>query len=91
MWRLGYTSRGLKVQTLLTWIVVAITYLVTDPAENINWLWRPFGVEQHLVPPIAVPLAAMLAVPLILYLPTHALLAVAFGNRSKVISSEREQ
>ncbi len=44
---------------------------MTDPADNINWLWRPFGLDPPLVPaPWGLP-AAMLGLPLIVYLPTH--------------------
>ncbi|MFQ5527044.1 MAG: hypothetical protein ACE5GX_12385 [Thermoanaerobaculia bacterium] len=73
--RLGYDPRGWKLQTVLLWILLPITYWVTDPELNINWLWRPFGMPQTLMPELVYLGVEMVAVPLVLYLPTHAALA----------------
>lgn len=73
--RLGYDPRGWKLQTVIAWVVLPVTYLLTDPAANINWLWKPFGIEQTLMPPWAYLLVCMAAYPLVLYLPTHWALA----------------
>jgi hypothetical protein len=76
--RLGYDSGGLVVQTSLAWVVLPVTYAVTDPARNINWVFgfghpprRRFSPRVHL-------LALMLGFPLVVYLPTHLLLAAVF-------------
>jgi hypothetical protein len=76
--RLGYDSRALLVQTGLAWVVLPITYAVTDPAKNINWVFgfghpprRRFSPRVHL-------LALMLGFPLFVYLPTHFLLRAVF-------------
>ncbi len=79
--RLGYDRRGWKLQTAITWALLPLTYLLTDPEKNVNWLARPFGVEQTLMPPPLFVPVAMLAMPLVLYLPTHALLA-AWARRT---------
>src|SRR5262245_37958285 len=46
----GYNARALVVQTLVCWIVLAISYCLSTPRENINWVyglgWRP----QHRLP-----------------------------------------
>ena len=73
--RLGYDHRGWKLQTVILWVLLPITYLVTDPELNINWLWKPFGIPQTAMPELVYLVVEMLAVPLILYLPTHAALA----------------
>jgi hypothetical protein len=78
--RLGYDRRGWRLQTAITWALLPATFLLTDPAHNINWLWRPFGVEQRWLPPAAFLLVAMAAYPLLLYLPTHLLLRL-WGRR----------
>jgi hypothetical protein len=76
--RLGYDSRALVVQTALAWVVLPVTYAVTDPAKNINWVFglghpprRRFSPRVHL-------LALMLGFPLLVYLPTHLLLRAIF-------------
>ncbi len=73
--RLGYDRRGWRLQTALLWILLPVTYLVTDPDLNINWLWRPFGIPQTVMPELVYLGVEMLAVPLVLFLPTHAALA----------------
>ncbi len=73
--RLGYDQRGWKLQTLIVWLLLPLTYLVTDPELNINWLWKPFGIPQTVLPELGYVALEMLVVPLILYLPTHAVLA----------------
>ncbi|MCP4203036.1 MAG: hypothetical protein GY769_14025 [bacterium] len=85
--RLGYDRRGWKLQTVILWLLLPFTYLVTDPELNINWLWKPFGVNQTLLPELVYLGVVMLAVPLVLYLPTHAaLLAWTSRQRPKVAS-----
>jgi len=79
--RLGYDPRGWKLQTLIVWLLLPLTYLVTDPERNINWLWKPFGLAQTVLPELGYLALAMLAVPLVLYLPTHAVLARWTRNR----------
>jgi hypothetical protein len=71
VWRLGYDRRGLLLQTAVAWLVLPLCYLFTDPALNLNWLWRPFDREQPWLPPFAWMLVMLLAYPLVLYLPTH--------------------
>lgn len=80
--RLGYDRRGWKLQTLMLWLLLPFTYLVTDPELNINWLWKPFGISQSAMPELAYLGFAMLAVPLVLYLPTHAALVAWMGGRA---------
>ncbi len=71
IWRLGYDRRGWKLQTLIVWFLIPASYLWTAPEANINWLVRPFGVPQTLMPPPLFVLVVMLAVPIIGHLPTH--------------------
>lgn len=73
--RLGYDRRGWKLQTALTWLLLPATFWLATPETNINWLWRPFGIEQVWMPPALFLGVAMLGYPLLIYLPTHAVLA----------------
>lgn len=81
VWRLGHDRRGWRLQTLICWLVLPISFWVGKPQENLNWLWSPFGIEQIWLPPVAFLAFGMIAYPLVLYLPTHALL-VAWLRRA---------
>lgn len=80
--RQGYDRRALGWQTLLAWVVLPLTYWLSGPDENINWVYHPgpdgtapFG----LTPPAYLGLY-MLALPLFVYLPTHVLLRRLAGR-----------
>jgi hypothetical protein len=74
IWQLGYDKRGWKYQTLTAWIVVPINYF-WRPQFDVNWARGPFFREQHAVPGILYLLIYLLAVPAVVYFPTHLLLA----------------
>jgi hypothetical protein len=75
--RLGYDRRGWKLQTLTTWIVVPINYL-WRPQQDVNWA-RGFAFrEQHAVSGATYLAAYLVVVPLVVYWPTHLLLAHLF-------------
>jgi hypothetical protein len=78
--KLGYDDRAFVAMTLLAWIVLPVTYAVTKPEHNINWVhgWEaghrlPWGLS-----PRAYLALLMVAYPVILFLPTHALLRSVF-------------
>ncbi len=75
--RLGYDRRGLILQSLITWCILPLSYLLTDPERNINWIWRPFGVPQTMFASWLYFVILMAAYPLLLYLPTHGLVLLA--------------
>lgn len=72
--RLGHDRRGWQLQTAICWLVLPLGAWLTDPARNINWIAAPFGIEQVWLPGWAYVLVCMAAYPLVLYLPTEALL-----------------
>ncbi|MDR5900922.1 hypothetical protein [Halomonas icarae] len=78
--RLGYDRRSLWLQTALTWLVLPLTLLLTDPARNINWVHGLFGQPQALLDPLVYLLGLMIGWPIVLYLPSH-LLAIALQRR----------
>ncbi len=73
IWRLGYDSRGWKVQTLTAWIVVPINYF-WRPQYDVNWARGPFFHEQRTIPGAAYLLAYLVVVPAVVYFPTHRFL-----------------
>jgi hypothetical protein len=74
VYRLGYDRRALVAQTLLCWAVLTATYLLTSPADNINWVFGPGGQPQTRLSPLAYLLLEMALFFLCVYLPTHLLL-----------------
>ena len=70
IWRLGYDPRGWKLQTVLTWIVIPINHY-WRPEQNVNWARGLFYQEQHFVPGIVYLFGYLVAVPLLVYFPTH--------------------
>lgn len=73
VWRLGYERRAVWAMTGLCWIVLPASYLLTDPAKNVNWVYR-LGSTELPIPPLVYLGALMLAMPLLVYHPTHLVL-----------------
>ncbi len=79
VYRLGYARRALIYQTVVAWVVLPATYLLTDPSANINWV-RGLGREpQDWMPAPVYLILLMIAFPLVVYLPTHLLLKRLFA------------
>jgi hypothetical protein len=74
VYRLGYDERALVVQTVLAWVVLAVSYWVTDPSENINWVYGLRGEQQKSMPGRLHLALLMFGLPLFVYLPTHLVL-----------------
>jgi hypothetical protein len=78
---LGYDRRGLILQSLITWFILPLSYLLSDPERNINWIWRPFGVPQTMFASWIYFVILMVAYPLFLYLPTHGLVLLVYRRQ----------
>jgi hypothetical protein len=76
--RLGYDRRALPAQTLLAWVVLAASYLLTDSVKNINWVHGLRDARSPVFPQPFHVLAEALVLPLVVYLPTHLMLARVF-------------
>jgi hypothetical protein len=76
--RLGYDRRSLARQLPVLWIVLGLTYALTSPADNINWVFGPGTAPQHLIPPLAYLALEMAAMPLAVLWPLHLLLKRLF-------------
>ncbi len=79
VYRLGYDRRALWAQTLITWLVLPVSYWVTDPSANINFVFGLGSTQQIWLPgPLWVGLL-MVLFPLLVYLPTHLVLTRIFS------------
>lgn len=78
--RLGYRRKALLGQTLLCWVVLPASYLVSDPVANINWVFGFGDTAQPWLPGPAYLLLLMGLYPLLLYLPSHLLLRRLFQS-----------
>jgi hypothetical protein len=72
VYKLGYDRRALVVQSLVAWVVLPVTYWLTTPDDNINWVYGPDEAQDQIHPWVWLG-GLMLAFPLVLYIPTHAL------------------
>jgi hypothetical protein len=78
MYRLGYQRKALLYQTLLAWLILPISYALSDPSANINWV-HGFGDEPQTWMPGPLYVALLMVLfPLGLYVPTHLLLGKLF-------------
>jgi hypothetical protein len=72
--RLGYDRRAMPYAAALASCVFVVTYAVTHPERNVNWVYGPGTTPQQVVAPWVYLLAVMLVVPTALFLPTHVLM-----------------
>jgi len=79
IWRLGYDSRGWKLQSLMTWIVIPINYF-WRPEQDVNWARGLFFHKQHVMSRWPYLLGYLTLVPICIYLPTHLLLQRLFAE-----------
>ena len=79
--RLGYHRSAWVFQTAVACIVLPVTYWLTDPADNVNWVHGPGETAQTWMKPWAYVALLMILFPLVIYLPTHLLLSIMFGRR----------
>ena len=81
--RLGYDPRAWIWQTVVALVVLPVTYGVTDPADNVNWVYGPGSRAQTWISPRAYLAAVMVFFPLVVYLPTHLLLRALMPAASR--------
>jgi len=80
VWRLGYHARAGQATTALCWLVLPLSYLFTDPARNINWVFGWGRQPQTWLLGTWYLILWMLLVPLCIYLPTHLVLKKLFAR-----------
>lgn len=78
LFRLGYDRRALLAQTLLIWVVLPLSYLVTDPSDNVNFAFGPGNSPQSFMSPLLYLALEMILLPIVICLPAHLLLQRLF-------------
>lgn len=78
VYRLGYAPRAWRAQTLLAWLVLPLSRLVSTPEQNVNWVYGLGDMRQTWLPDAAYVGLLMVLFPLIFYLPTHLVLKRIF-------------
>jgi hypothetical protein len=76
--RYGYDERALVCQTLLTWVVLTITYLMTSPEKNINWVFGPGSKPQRTLPPLVYLGLELVVLTVVVFVPMHLVLKRLF-------------
>src|ERR1041384_1717643 len=77
--RLGYDGRALFAQTVLAWLVLPLSYWLSNQTENVNWVYGFGDKPQTWLPAPLFVVLLMLALPLLIYLPNHLLLKRLFA------------
>jgi hypothetical protein len=77
--RLGYDERALVAQTIVALIVLPLSYRLSEPRENINWVYGFGEIPQTRVSAIWFLIFVILMFPLTIYLPTHFILDQLFS------------
>ena len=78
--RLGYDRRAWIFQTLLAWLWLPLTFALTRPEDNVNWVYGPGQRAQTVMPRWFYLALIMILFPLVLYLPVHLLLSRLLGR-----------
>jgi hypothetical protein len=65
---------------ILALIVLPVTYLITDPEDNINWVFGPIE-PQDFLPPLLYLTLLMLTLTALIYYPSHLVLKRYFTRR----------
>ena len=55
-----------------------LSYALTEPSQNINWVFGPGSRPQHRFPPLVYVTMVIVSFPVLVYLPTHLLLQKLF-------------
>lgn len=76
--RLGYDHRAFAWQTSVALVVLPLSYLVSDPQENVNWVYGFGQNPQRILPAPLFVILLMLLFPLLAYLPAHVLFTKIF-------------
>jgi hypothetical protein len=69
--RLGYDRRSFAAQTVLTWTLLAATFALTEPADDINWVYGLSGSPQRRMNRRAYLLLVMAVYPVAFHWPAH--------------------
>jgi hypothetical protein len=77
--QLGYDVHAWKYQVVLGWIVLPLTYAVSGPKQNINWVYGVKEVPQKWLPARLYVAVLMVLYPTLVCFPTHRILKSFFA------------
>jgi len=77
--RLGYDARALAAQTALAWVVLPLSYWLTDPKLNVNWVYGWGAKPQQRIPRLLYLALLMAGFAALIHYPTHLVLQRFFG------------
>lgn len=78
--RLGYDRRAWVCQSVLALVVLPVSYWLTEPGENVNWV-HGLGAPRRRPHPWRYLALLIVAFSLVLYLPPHLLLQAWLGRQ----------
>ncbi len=78
LYRFGYDGRALLWQSLVATVVVPLSYLLGNSKDNVNWVYGFGEAPQRIMSPRLFAVAMTVAVPVVIYVPTHLLLRHLF-------------
>ncbi|PYN36968.1 MAG: membrane-associated protein [Candidatus Rokuibacteriota bacterium] len=76
--RLGYDPHALLAQIIAGTLLMILSYTLTSPSENINWVFGPGSKPQRRLRPLVYVTMVIVSFPVLVYLPTHLVLARLF-------------
>jgi hypothetical protein len=83
VFKLRYDKRAIVTQTLYAMLVLFLSFTVTNPASNINWVFGVGPQPQTYVPAWLYLVGEMVFIPVVFYLPMHLLLMKLGWHRPK--------
>lgn len=84
VYKLRYDKRAIVTQSTYSTIVLLISFTLTDPARNINWVFGVGSKPQAYVPAWLYLIAEMIFIPVVFYLPMHLLLKKLGWDKPKI-------
>jgi hypothetical protein len=78
--KVGYDKRALALQAATAAVLLPVSWLVGDPKDNLNWVWRPFNKAQTLMAPWLYLLVCIVGYTVLVFLPTHLVLKRLYGK-----------
>ena len=83
LYRWNYNRKAFIWSSFLTWIVIPITYLVTEPERNINCVHSFIKAGQNILPEWMLLIIFMTVLPIFVYYPMHWILKILFSNKQE--------
>ena len=78
LYKWGYDSDAFFCQVVLTWIVFILTYFLTDPKDNINWIYLPNVQHWKNITSLIWLVFLLFGFPIFIICPFHELFRYLF-------------